>query len=270
MDAMNSAEPTGTSPETGGEAPHSSESSATPANSGATASELHDLEKLERFKFDGRETTYKDLKSAYMRNEDYTRKTQELSQERNYYDNLNADLARVRSNPELATKFREIYPEKFHAYLDYVSQKQSEAPAAKGADTQPALDPKLISRIDQIEKMVTEDKVTAIEAKLEAQDQRMAAKYAMASIKAVYADAQEMHKKGTKLTEEVWERLWRDNHEEHSKRYEAHYKNQVEKQKEANSRSKDTGAGGGIPGQAPQRVALKDVGEHYIKSSQSS
>lgn len=249
----------------------SSQPEGQPQPSGAqdtsgTPSDITDLQKLEKFKFEGQEMTYKELQAAYMRQQDYTRKTQELSQDRNYYDNLNFDLAKVRSNPELATKFKEIYPEKFHSFLDTVLQKQSQEQAGKTPQVQTELDPKLVSRIDQIEKMVTEDKVTAIEAKLEAQDQRMSGKFPMADIEAVYARAQAAHAKGTKLTDEAWEKIWKDDHDKHVKRYEAHYKGQFEKQKDASSKAKDIGPGGGIPGQAPQRVALKDVADQVIRS----
>lgn len=239
------------------------------AGSGApgegAAPSLTDLSTLQKFKFEGQEMSYEDLKNSYLRHQDYTRKTQEIAEERKYYNALDADLDAVRKNPALMTKFREIYPEKFHSYLRYLnSSEQSQTQAAKGADTRADLPPEVLSRIDQIENMVKEDKIQAIETKLEAQDRTFSEKYPMADIEAVYAKAQAAHKQGVKLTDEKWEQIWKDDQERHSKRYESHYKKQFEKQKEAQAKSKDTGAGGGTPGGSPQKVKLKDVADQLL------
>src|SRR3954464_16064772 len=82
--------------------------------------EMVDLESLEKFRYAGREMTPKELQQAVMLQSDYTRKTQQLAEERKYYDNLSADLSAVAQNPQLAAKFKEVYPEKFHDYLAYV------------------------------------------------------------------------------------------------------------------------------------------------------
>lgn len=245
-------------------APESPSSEAAP-DSPSNTPDLLELDKHERFKLDGKEWTRKDLTASIMRQSDYTRKTQEIAEERKYYDNLNHDLAAIRENPALEAKFREIYPEKFHQFLDYVRAAQ---PAGKQEPKPEAqLDPKIASRIDQLEKLVTEDKVTALEAKLEVQDQKFSSKYPMADIEAVYARAQAEHSKGNKLSEAKWEELWKADHERHQKRYEAHYKKQVETQKAAIRKSKDMGPGGGTPGQAPKKTMLKNVAEEYLASN---
>ncbi len=266
-DAPETESPASTAPEGG--APDAAEDSPSPEATAKPSNtpEIPEIDKFERFKLGGQEWTKKDLTESILRHSDYTRKTQELAQERKFYDNLAADLEQVRTNPTLADQFRKIYPEKFHRYLGYVSPKQEgNQPETSKEQT---LDPKIASRIEQLEKLVTEDKVQALESRLEAQDQKFAAKYQMADIEAVYARAQAEHSKGTKLTEEKWEELWKADHDRHQKRYEAHYKKQVETQKAATRGARDMGAGGGTPGQAPKRTALKNVADEYIASQES-
>jgi hypothetical protein len=97
--------------EGGNDSPSAQQSEAAPESTPQTVAEL---DKLEKFKFEGQEYTPQELKNAILRQSDYTRKTQEFSQERRFYDNLQADLRSVRSNPALAAEFRRTYPEKFH------------------------------------------------------------------------------------------------------------------------------------------------------------
>lgn len=234
--------------------------------SNTQGSEIPELDKFERFKWEGKDWSLKDLKNSVLMQSDYSRKTEAISQERKYYDNLAADLDHVRSNPSMADKFREMYPEKFHAYLKYI-QNESAQPGNAVPAQKPQMDPQLMSRIDQMEKMITEDKVSALEAKLEAQDQKMAAKFPRADIEAVYARASQLHASGTKLTDEAWEKLWQGDHDKHSKRFDSWQKETVQKQKEAISQSRDIGSGGGIPGQAPKKIKLKDVAESILSNS---
>lgn len=264
---MLEAENTGATEESTGSESIAPESGGVETGNGKdTAPSLPEIDKYEKFKWEGKEWTAKDLKNSVLMQQDYSRKTQELAQERKFYDNLRFDLENVRKNPALEAKFREIYPEKFHNYLEWIRQTAQTPGNPQQAETkQPQLDPQLISRIDQIEKMVTEDKVVALEAKLEAQDKAMSSKYPMADIEAVYARAQAELNKGNKLTEETWDQIWKGDHDKHQKRYESHYKKQVETQKAAIKQGKDIASGGGIPGQAPKKTRLKDVADEYLK-----
>src|SRR3990167_2821971 len=103
--------------------------------------DIPELDKFERVKWEGKDWSLKDLKNSVLMHSDYSRKTQEISEERKFYDNLRYDLDAIRKNPDLESKFKELYPEKFHSYLDYVRTGQ------KVPDAQ------LVSRLDQIEKM---------------------------------------------------------------------------------------------------------------------
>src|SRR5271166_2884879 len=71
--------------------------------------ELIDLDKLERFLWKGKPTTRKEFESGWLRQQDYTRKTQALKESqakaeietRKFQDNLDADLEKLRQNPSL-------------------------------------------------------------------------------------------------------------------------------------------------------------------------
>ena len=228
-----------------------------------------DLDKTEKVLFEGKEVSTKDILERYKKYEETEGRYKSLqseftqrNQDRKFYDNLQFDLDKVRGNSALATQFKQIYPEKFHKYLDYLAKTEQGNPAE--AQPQARDDSQLMSRLEQIEKAVHEKDISALEAKLEAQDQKFGSKYPMADIEAVYSRAQVMNGQGEKLDEAGWEKLWKADHERHDSRYKAHYKTQVNNQKEANKASKEIPGGGGIPGKAPVRTKLKDVAESII------
>lgn len=213
-----------------------------------------DLESVQKFRFGGKEWTPKEFQGAYMMQADYTRKTQQLAEERKYFDNLNADLAAVKSNPALEAKFREVYPAKYHAYLDYVAQKQQAQTGQNGQQSQYGnIDPEFKRRFDMLEADMNTRKVEAINAELDARFKTLSEKYPLADEEAAIARAQALHSKGVQLTDKVWDQVWKavsDKNESVFKKYGAA---QVNKQKTANQRGKDAAPGGGIPGQAPKR-----------------
>lgn len=253
---------TDTAPDT-----QSTESKETAPETGGNASDILELDKIEKFKFEGKEYTQKELKAAYMRQEDYTRKTQELAQERKYIDNLQADLSSIRANPALVDKFKEIYPEKFHGYVDMILAKDEQAKEAgkQPTDTNQVVNPEIEARINRIEQSFFAKEVEAIEATLSSYDSKFSAKYPMANVNDVYAKASLLNQKGEKLSEESWDKLWKSSHDSDKARFETFYKNQIKEQKQAASKAKDTQTGGGIPGQAPQNLKLKDVRNQMMK-----
>jgi len=106
-------------------APESAPSSDTSSQVEARNQDLQkiiELDGLEKFKYEGRDTP-KEIEAwekGHMMQSDYARKTQAISEERKYYDNLHVDLAAVRNNPSLKSEFLKIYPEKFHSHLDFL------------------------------------------------------------------------------------------------------------------------------------------------------
>ena len=233
------------------------------------ASDILELDKIEKFKFEGQEWSPKDLKNAYLRQQDYTQKTQALAEERKYYDNLQTDLATLRSNPALVDQFKSIYPEKFHGYVDMILAKDEQAKEQGQPQTQqnqPSVPPELMDRINRIEQSFFSKEVEAIEATLSSYDSKFSAKYPMANVNDVYAKAQMLNGKGEKLTEETWDKLWKSSNDSDKARFDQFYKSQIKEQKQAAAKAKDVQTGGGIPGQAPQNLKLKDVRNAMLKN----
>lgn len=243
-----------------------SESAPAETNPGADPSgQPVEIESLDRYRYQGR--PLKDWESGYMRQQDYTQKTQAIAQERRYSENLSADLDKVKSNPALAEQFRSIYPEKYHSYLRYVLQENSAVqPQYNGQRVQAPqyaqLDPATQAEIRQYKAALQEREVEAINQELTAKFTNLSKKYPFADEEAVVARAQSLWAKmkendptnpNLKITDQQWDILWKSQHERAHGLSDAQYKKQVKSQIEANRKGSDVGAGGGLPGQAPRQ-----------------
>lgn len=222
-----------------------------------TEQELLDLAAVEKFKFKDKEWTADELEKAMMMQSDYTRKTQALSEERKYYDNLSADLEAIKMNPSLAARFKEVYPEKFHGYLNYVlgqAGRGSESPAA--TKDQPNLPPEVLSRLEKVEQRFFETDVKNNEQWLDTQFAKFSSKFEHAReqdvVTMLQARLAEKTKEGTgKLTEKDVEEAFKVSHEAMESFAKAYVKKLNSKQMKANELGRDVPRGGGIPGQAP-------------------
>jgi hypothetical protein len=236
------------------------------------AQAVFDLESASKVKWDGKEYTPKELRDMFMMKSDYTKKTQELSQkekswgekektwesESKFQTNLSADLAAVKSNPELTAQFKAIYPEKYHAYLGLVTE------AEKKAEMQ-ALPPEIqakLAKMDELEKKLTgiestfdEQKAAAINAELDATFKPLAEKYPYADEEQVIARAQAILDKDPKatLTAETWDNLFKLAHERVENLVKTKQSQSVEKQKQANNQASGPAPGGQTPMQAPKK-----------------
>lgn len=246
-----------------------------PAESGAPsggaqpegkASSITDLDSLEKFKFDGKEWTAKDLKAAYLMQSDYTRKTQALSEERRKLEesskfdlNLRYDLDAVIKDPSLAGKFREIYPKEFHQFLDRISA-QSMQPKDQQQSNVQQIPPEFMGRLDKLESTLFEKEVQTESAQIDNIMQKLGGQYKIAAKvpDLILARAESMAQKG-RLDEKAWESLYKSVQEDAEKVFKELYADQFKEQQTASRRAKDAGAGGGTPGQAP--VAPKSLKE---------
>lgn len=236
---------------------------------GMTPSEVVALEKLERFKFGDKEWTPDALNKAIMRQSDYTKKTQAISQIKGYYDNLKPDLEMVKSNPALADKFKEIYPKEFWPYLDFVMAKMERDQEASGgsAQSRAELPKELQERLDRVETYVKEKEVEKYEATLDTTFAKMSQKYPDGDEEVVLAKAQVLLEQNphAKIDEATWDRLWKQSHDKVNGLIKKRQETMFNQQKEANSKARDMGPGGAIPGSAPTRTRLKDVAEIAIQ-----
>lgn len=233
---------------------------------------LAELEKMEKFKFDGQEWTAKDLKSAYMRQQDYSRKTQELAEQRKsfeetrkFYVNLNADLQFVKDNPQYAQKFLETYPQEFHSALRQVLGQQSgQTTTQQQQNRGPDVD--LMSRITNLEKVYHNQEVAKNQAELESTVKEFEAKYPNAIPEMVIGRVFEAYNRmleqdpNVKLTKQMWEDTFKSVDAMMKQRESDRYRSKQQEQLKANKRAGDVSAGGATVGRAPQKFkSLKDV-----------
>lgn len=238
------------------------------AKEAAIAEAVSELEKLGKFKFQGKEWTAEDLKNAVLRQEDYTRKTMELSKEAKYQKNLYWDLEEVRKDPALAAQFRQLYPKEYHPYVDKVLQgvQSGSGQPQPGQQASPnpsepkylPIDPEVAERFERVESYVREKEVSAIESQLETWDAKFADKYKLADQESVYAKADALYSArkaedpNFKFTEQLWEKLYQADHQRHTSRYEGHYRTLQKSQLDAGLKGRDVAAGGGTPSQGPK------------------
>lgn len=223
-----------------------------------------DLDKQERIRWNGQEWSTKDLMSGYMRQSDYSRKTQALAEERKYYDNLSYDLEAVKQNPALAAQFRQLYPQKFHNYLRYLGV--NEQPQNAGQNNNQSVDPQFLHRFEALERDMNERKIMAIESDLDSKFKVLSQKYPFAHEEAVIARAEAALDKGIKLTNEVWDKLWKTVDEQSRAIAKKYYSQLVNNQRSANSRGRDIGGGGGTPQSSPRAPrTIKEASEHALR-----
>lgn len=251
-----------------------------------TPSAILDLSKAEKFMLEGQEMTYEDLKKSLMRQQDYTKKTQALaeerktyesfSQEKKFYDNLHYDLKSVKQNPALAEQFKQVYPEKFHAYLDAIMDGQTEKVARQ------ELPPEVLNKLQEHDEFLsslkeekTKAEETQIMGQLEQWEGKFTKKYPNAEIASVYHAMEQYTSKmreenpefGFKdLNEKVIEGIYKSVNDHFEKRFTEWQNNKLKSIRDANNKAGDIPPGGGIPGEAPKKMKLKDVAENIISS----
>lgn len=246
--------------------------------SGDVAMAIAELDKMDKFKLDGQEWTLKDLKAAIMRQKDYTQKTQTLSEERKsfqeerkFHENLAWDLQKVRDNPEMAKEFVKIYPQAFHKHVEEFLKANTQNPAQQNQVQRPQVDIQTLSRLDKLEKFYNDQEVSRQEAEITKTVDELSKKYPDAANfrEMVLSRAYEARMGGSNLTNDDWEKIFKDVDGEVSELLKAKYGSLVKKQMEANTRAKDVGAGGGIADRAPVKFKkfdeLQKHAEEYLR-----
>lgn len=275
LEASLSSSPDSTTPEREERGP-SQEAAPTPAQDQKTPQtvqeQIIELEKQlgdKKFKFEGQDWTLKDLKSAIMRQKDYTTKTQSLAEERKYYENLHWDLQKVKENPQLVQEFIKTYPEKFHSYLEHVLKSNS--PGQQTVETRPQtpqIDVNTLSRLERLEKSYNEQELAKNELAIQTVMGSMSKKYPDAHERFVLPLAWELaEKKGEQLSEQEWEDIYKTADAEMKNIIKGKMSEFQKKQTEANVKARDVGTGGGTVGQAPKKFkSLKEVTDYAVNS----
>lgn len=260
-----------TSPDTGG-APVSTEKTAGTGTADGKPS-ITDLDKLDRFRFEGREWSRKELRDAYLRREDYSRKTAELAETRKYADNFAADLRTVIKDRARFAEFQRLYPREF---VERAQEVMANLREAGGTEQTKPNDPNgeriqaLEGKIQTYEQRQEAQEIEKLQLWIDNQFATFSKKYPDARQKEVMGDAEILARQGTKITPQVLEKLFKASHGEINGAWEARYKEKTSKQINAGKEGRDVGPGGGTPGEAPKTPkTFKEARELMIQDLQA-
>lgn len=241
------------------------------SNQTQTEQVISELEKMGKFKFQGKEWTPKDLEKAILRQQDYTKKTQALSkdkesveQDRKFYENLYYDLQRVASNPnEWAAKFIQVYPEKFHGYLKQILGQSNQTQNSQQQQTQnqqAPLDVETMSRLNKLEKFYNDQETSKNTQEINSQVELLSKKYPDAIPEMVIGRIYDAINRGVQYDKAMWEQTFEAVDKQMKDLVKSRYGDLVKKQTEANKKAADVSSGGGAVGRAPPKFnSLKDV-----------
>lgn len=212
-----------------------------------------DLDSAPKWKWGGKEWTSEEWKNSHLMNQDYTRKTQAIAEERKYYSNLEADLSAVRNNPSLAQEFMRIYPSKFHGYLQYVS-KSEQKEAGTSQESNPDIKG-LRDELNQIKQQQYEREVASHQAEIDSTFSRLGTKYPLAAKfeSEILSRASTLVDRGEKMSPEIWDKLFKSVEDQVRKNYKEVYQKEVKDQTQANKQAKESPSGGAVPGRAPAK-----------------
>lgn len=245
------------------------------APSTQTTNEMLDLDKHDRFRWQGKDWTREELQKSLMMQSDYTQKTQEVAESRKYATNFDADMERVIENPELLAQMRSIYPPSYvkvaERILERMEQRQEANPPAQ-AQGQPDYEKTVRSLLEkeiaplkewkeQVSKQQYETEVKAISAELDTKFDKLQAKYPEASQREVHTLIDAAIKRGVTPDDKLFEKAFKESHSSFETRYTQRQKKAVEEQKTASAKARDIGAGGATPGQAPVKRDMKGARE---------
>ena len=235
--------------------------------------DILDLSGVEKFRYKDLELTPDELDKHMLRQADYTRKTQEIAEERKYMGALQSDLEAVRENPALESEFKKVYPEKYHSYLNYVRSEQRAEDSKYGNQEQ--LPKEVLQRLERMDKFMEtqgqkeeELKVREYSQQIEKWEDSFSKKYDLSNPVDVWTKVQAlMDQNGLnedQVNEKFVEKLFKDSHESTRKRFDDYSKNQFQQNKDVNRRASDVGKGGGMPGEAPKKLKFHDVADKLI------
>lgn len=254
-------------PAESGGAPGTAPEGAAPEISSApqgtqTPSEILDLDKHETFRFKGRDWTREEFEKGYLRQQDYTQKTQSLNETKKYYDNFWADFRTVQEDPNRMSDFERIYPKEFVEHARMMLDRRGASTPREAADPN-APKPKslmdhpefreLKQSIEGITTRAQQEEVKRIDGWLKSQYENLGKKYPYADREVVEgrALAHAQQHGGKTITAEFLDQAFKTHNDQVKKRMDQLYKEKVTKQLNVGKDSRDVGTGGDIAGAAP-------------------
>jgi hypothetical protein len=228
-----------------------------------------ELEKMDKFKFQGREWTAKDLEKAILRQQDYTRKTQSLAEERKsfseqqkFYDNLYYDIEKIRRDPSLINQFLSVYPKQFHKIAHDLLTSNQGVSGQTAIQNQAQVPIELLSTIQTLQKFQndfqTRENYNEIQNTLTDLKREEPKLNNPLIYREVLAQAYESHERGLKITPEVWKDIAKRTVAEFDQHFKTEAREKQKQQLDANKRAKDVASGGGTIGKAPTKFKSFD------------
>lgn len=231
-----------------------------------TPEQLLDLDKHERFRFQGRETTLKELIERQMMRDDYSRKTAQVAEARKFADNFDADASWVLEDPTRLGKFKEVYPPGYVKILEKLISRLPTEPGQAALETATpataALPPDVAKEIEDmrewrhsVQSQISEAKAAKADAELTSWFDELSKKFPDAENDVVTAraavTAERLEAEGKEFSKSHLEKLFKEDHDLRVKRQTERARAQQKEQKAVAKKSQDMGGGGGVAGQAP-------------------
>lgn len=238
------------------------ESAATQEAPAVTPTEL---DGLSEFTFQGENLTPDQLHRLMTEHKSYSERIGSFEKQKEYFENLDADIEHVLKDPGLTDKFKQTYPKMLnginvHAYLDRLlsGNRTTQAPEQTAQTT--SLPKEFLNEFGELKRglqFLTQDALKAKEeaagAKLDAILPKLYDKFPLAENDVVLLRAEKFLESGGKLTDQTWERFVRESHQAEQKKFDQYQSAQLKTQLEKGRRAQDTGPGGATPGQAPAK-----------------
>ena len=226
-----------------------------------TAKEILDLDKLERFRFAGKEWNPKDLRNSYLMREDYTRKTQEVAEARKFADNFKYDMQSLVKDPGLMDKFASIYPKEYVESAKEIMQMLRSGNTPSPNQTQQGqIDPNFLKEFKEvkgwIQSQTEQQKQVSIEQAntwLDNQYTSLSKKYPNAVEEIVTARAQALIDMQRPVNSEVLDKLFEQSQKEMTDRFVTAKQNKVKEQLKVGQSGKDVGQGGSPASEGPKK-----------------
>lgn len=244
---------------------------AAPDQSAAPAPSVTDIDGLSEFTWQGEKWTPDRWSKIYQEHRSLSEQSKSFAEEKRFAENLDADLDSVLKDPTLASKFKELYPKKYHGIVDRVLRTGQGS--AQPTPAQNSLPPEVLARLENqdqrlkfFEERAYKAEVETASAHIDKVTKPLFDKFALANEDQVYARAETMISSGQKLTDAAWERLIRESHEHMTKKSDQFNGAKLKEQIEKGRRGADTGPGGSAPGQSPRKAkSLSEAGDEWYR-----
>ncbi len=219
------------------------------------APSITNLDSLSEFEFQGNKYTPERLQEVFQGYQTLSQKEKSYQAEDRFWQNLDTDLQSVMQDPNLAAKFKQIYPQKFHTILDRMLGRDSHSASQPQGIPKEFLNElgQLKNGYQTMQQRLEQIEVEKANAQLDAILPKLADKYPLSVEDAVLARAEAFISQGGKMTDAVWDRFAKESHDGVKKKADSHYQKELQTQLEKGRQSSDTGPGGAPPGKAPPR-----------------